>query len=83
MLQNWRAKSRTLLCLIVAVVVGWQLHSMGWPWWAWLPAALLSIIGFYAVSVLTWFAYRKLTYQYFARLHKRQRQGRRPERAQG
>jgi di/tricarboxylate transporter len=39
-----------------------------------LGTALLSIAGFYALSVVTWFAYRKLTYQYFARARKRQRQ---------
>ena len=83
MLQNWRAKSRTLLGLIVAGVVGWHLHSVGWPWWAWLPAALLGIIGFYTVSVLTWFAYRKLTYEHFARLHKRRRQAQHAERERG
>ena len=60
--------------LIVAVLVSRALHDAGWPWWAWLPAALLSIAGFYALSVVTWFVYRKLTYQYFARARKRQRQ---------
>ncbi len=62
--------------LLVALVLGWHLHSIGWPWWAWLPASLLSIAGFYTLSVLTWFAYRKLTYERFARTHKRERQAR-------
>ena len=74
MIQNWRAKSRTLLGLIMAAVVAWALDRAGWPWWAWLPAALLSIVGFYALSVLTWFTYRKLTYQHFARRRRQQRQ---------
>ena len=76
MIQNWRAKSRTLMGLLVGVALGWYLHSIGWPWWAWLPAALLSIGGFYTLSVLTWFTYRKLTYERFARKHKRERQAR-------
>ena len=36
----------------------------------------VRIEAFYALSVLTWFAYRKLSYQHFARLHKRNRQAR-------
>ena len=62
--------------LVVGVALGWHLNSLVWPWWAWLPAALLSIGGFYTLSVLTWFTYRKLTYERFARTHKRERQAR-------
>lgn len=74
MIQNWRAKSRTVLGLLVGGTVGWVLNDSGWPWWAWLPAALLGVVAFYTLSVLTWFAYRKLTYQHFADLHRRRRQ---------
>ncbi len=74
MVPNWRAKSRSVMGLIVAVLLGWYLHSIGWPWWAWLPAAMLSILAFYLASVLCWFAYRKLTYERFARRHKREKQ---------
>jgi len=66
-------KSREVLSMPVGAYVAWRLILVGWPWWAWVPAALLSIIAFQAVHVLCWFAYRKLSYPYVARAHKRRR----------
>lgn len=64
-------KSRTVVGILGGALVGWWLIAVGWPWWAWLPAALLGGIGFQAAHVLCWFAYRKLSYQRLARIYKR------------
>jgi len=65
--------SRNLLAVVAAIFIGWRLMLAGWPWWAWLPAAMLGALAFLALNILCWFGYRKLTYQYFARAHKRRR----------
>lgn len=53
---------RTILILAAAWGTGHVLSSLGWPWYAWLPAAILG--GFF-VAVLwfsVFFLIRKLTY---------------------
>ena len=66
--------SRDVLSVLAGAYTAWRLILTGWPWWAWLPAALLAVICFQALHVLCWFAYRKLSYQYVARCLKRRRQ---------
>ena len=39
------------------------LRRAGWPWWAWLPAALLAGMLGGTVVVLGWFAYQKAVYE--------------------
>ncbi|HCU36790.1 MAG TPA: hypothetical protein DGT21_15475 [Armatimonadetes bacterium] len=53
--------------LAVAVVVGVVLGSAGWPWYAALPAAILSAFAASAFYVLVWALVRRLTYPYVAR----------------
>ena len=71
MTRHWRARIRMLLGLVAAVVVGWRLDAGGWPWWAWLPAAILTGMTAFMVVMLSWFLYRKLTYERFAAAARR------------
>lgn len=70
-MKKLRSKIRSVFALIGAVLLGWHLHGIGWPWWAWLPAAILAAMTVYMAFVLTWFAWRKLTYRAVARRMKR------------
>ncbi len=71
MITHWRSKVRSVFAIIGAVAMGVLLNGLGWPWWAWLPAAILCAITVYMAFVLSWFLWRKLSYQYFARMAKR------------
>lgn len=71
MTGNWRARIRSFVALVAAVLLGWHLNAVGWPWWAWLPAAILTAMVVYMAFVLAWFLYRKLTYPHFARRARR------------
>ncbi len=71
MTRHWRARIRTLLSLAAAVAVGWRLDTIGWPWWAWLPAAILTGMTTLIAVMLSWFLYRKLTYERFAEAARR------------
>ncbi len=51
----------------VAVTVGTVLGSAGWPWYAALPAAILSAFAAAALYVLVWALVRRLTYPHIAR----------------
>jgi len=66
-------KSRDVLSILFGAYAAWRLILLGWPWWVWVPAALLAVMGFAAVHVLCWFVYRKLSYPYVARAYKRRR----------
>ncbi len=74
MITNWRAKIRSVLALVAAVLLARQLSALGWPWWAWLPAAILIAMAVYLAFILSWFLYRKLTYRAFARRAKQRHQ---------
>lgn len=65
-----RSIIRILSALIAAVLLARHLSMLGWPWWAWLPAAILGAMTVFLVLVLMWFLYRKLTYRHFARRAK-------------
>lgn len=65
---------RSVFALAGAVLLGWYLHGIGWPWWAWLPAAILGAMAIYMAFVLSWFLWRKLTYEAVARRMKRRNQ---------
>ncbi|NLO06563.1 MAG: hypothetical protein GX131_12120 [candidate division WS1 bacterium] len=71
MSSSWRSKIRSAFALVAAVFAGWWLSGIGWPWWAWLPAAILVAMAVYMTFVFGWFLYRKLTYEPFARAAKR------------
>ncbi len=71
MTRHWRARIRLLLSLVAAVAVGWRLDLAGWPWWAWLPAAILAGMAAFMVLILSWFLYRKFTYERFAEAARR------------
>ncbi|MFW6155915.1 MAG: hypothetical protein ACOC7J_01240 [Armatimonadota bacterium] len=73
-MNKLRTKMRSVFALVGAVLLGWFLHGAGWPWWAWLPAAILGAMTVYTAFVLTWFVWRKLTYQAVARRMKRRNQ---------
>ncbi|MGD9497051.1 MAG: hypothetical protein AB7Y46_12210 [Armatimonadota bacterium] len=68
---RWRARLRAVLALGAALLVGWWLDGIGWPWWAWLPAAMLAAMATYAAAMALWFLYRKLTYERFAEAARR------------
>jgi fatty acid desaturase len=70
-MKKLRSKIRSVVALVGAVLVGWYLNGIGWPWWAWLPATILGAMTIYMAFVLTWFAWRKLTYEAIARRMKR------------
>ena len=54
---------REVVALAAMIACGAALGHAGWPWWAWLPAALIAgILGATAV-VLSWFGYQKSVYE--------------------
>ena len=55
--------SRRVLAVAVGIWVLWLLTGRGWPWWAWLPAVILTIQTVYAVLLVAVYAYHKATYQ--------------------
>ena len=55
--------SRRVLAVVVGIGVAWLLTGRGWPWWAWLPAVILTIQAVYAVLLVGVYAYHKATYQ--------------------
>jgi hypothetical protein len=61
---------RALLILVVAVTTAWLLQHHGWPWYAWLPAAILSAPLVTALHIILWYFRRKLTYEALARRTK-------------
>lgn len=76
MTGNWRARLRSIFALIAAIVLGVRLDASGWPWWAWLPVAILAAMFVYMACVLSWFLYRKLTYRRFAEIARRRHRAR-------
>jgi len=58
---------QVLTAVIAALVVGWALHLVGWPLYAYLPAAILSALGTLVLWIGVWFAVRKLSYPHLAR----------------
>lgn len=76
MTGNWRARLRSIIALVTAIVVGVRLDASGWPWWAWLPVTVLSAMFVYMACVLSWFLYRKLTYRRFAAIARRRHRAR-------
>jgi len=63
---------RWLLAVAVGIWVAWVLTGRGWPWWAWLPAVILTIHAVYAVLVVGGYAYHKATYQRRAEMMRKQ-----------
>ena len=55
--------SRRVLAVVVGIWMTWLLAGRGWPWWAWLPAVILTIEAVYAVLLVSVYAYHKATYQ--------------------
>lgn len=74
MIKHWRARLRIVIALAAAIVVGWRLDALSWPWWAWLPATILIAMSTYMILVVSWFAYRKLTYERFAHIARKRHQ---------
>jgi len=64
--------SRRGLAVVVGICMTWLLIGRGWPWWAWLPAAILTIEAVYAVLLVSVYAYHKATYQRRAEMMRRQ-----------
>jgi hypothetical protein len=52
--------------LVVASLTGWRLHTRGWHWGEWLPAAMLACFGVGVLWIIVWFMCRKLTYRQMA-----------------
>jgi len=63
---------RRLLAVVVGAWVLWVLLGRGWPWWAWLPAVILTIQVVYAVLMVGVYAYHKATYQRRAEMMRQQ-----------
>ncbi len=55
--------SRRVLAVVVGIGVAWLLAGRSWPWWAWLPAAILAAEAGYALLLVGVYAYHKATYQ--------------------
>ncbi len=70
-MKKIRSTVRSICSLLGAILIALYLHGIGWPWWAWLPAAILGAMTVYMMFVLGWFLWRKLTYEAFARSRKR------------
>jgi len=56
--------------LLVAGLMAWWLHTRGWQWLEWLPAAILTFFGVGVVWVVVWFVRRKMTYEKLAARNK-------------
>jgi hypothetical protein len=61
---------RLLSAVLLSVWTGWALAHRGWPWFQWLPAAILTFAGVTVLWVLVWYVRRKLTYQTVAQRTK-------------
>ncbi len=69
LLYHW---TRRLCAVGLGVLAGAKLSAHGWPWWAWLPAAILALMFGYVLMILLTYAYQKSTYRMRARLMKQQ-----------
>ena len=58
-----KKQMREFVGLVALAVTGALLHRAGWPWWAWLPAALLAGFAGAAAVVLSWFETQKRRYE--------------------
>ena len=63
---------RWLLAVVVGIWVAWLLTGRGWPWWAWLPAVILTIQAVYAVLMVAVYIYHRATYQRRAEMIRQQ-----------
>ena len=54
---------REVMAVAATLACAGGLWHAGWPWWAWLPAALLAGLLGATVVVLGWFAYQKAVYE--------------------
>ncbi len=70
-MRKIRSRLRPIIGLLGALLLAWFLHGIGWPWWAWVPAAILAGMATFMVQVFAWFLWRKLTYEAFARRLRR------------
>jgi len=68
----FRRHSRWVLAVAVGVWLAWLLTGRGWPWWAWLPAAILAAEAGYALLLVGVYAYHKATYQRRAEMMRQQ-----------
>ena len=68
--------------IIIAIIVGRLLQLAGWPWYASLPAAILSAFAGAALYVLIWAAIRRLTYPYVAQKQREHLKSQYRERAE-
>ena len=64
--------SRRAIALAVAILVGWMLIGRAWPWWAWLPAVILTTGLAYALLLVAVYGYHKATYQRRAEMIRQQ-----------
>lgn len=62
--------TRRLIAVVAGLLVAGKLLTVGWPWWAWVPATLLAVQLAYALLLLGVYGYQKSTYQLRARLMK-------------
>jgi hypothetical protein len=51
---------------LAAALMALWLHTRGWHWLQWLPAAFLTCFGVGIVWIVVWFARRKMTYEQMA-----------------
>jgi zinc transporter ZupT len=57
-----RSRRRGLVAAVAGAVVGLALTRAGWPWWAALPAGLLSMVVAFVSVVTVLYAYTKRNY---------------------
>ena len=65
-----RGYTRRGLAVVAGLLVAWKLFIAGWPWWTWVPAAILAVELIYALTLVGVYAYQKATYQVRARIMK-------------
>jgi hypothetical protein len=71
----WR-HMREVAAVAATLACAAGLRQAGWPWWAWVPAALIAGILGATVVVLSWFAYQKAVYEgVAARIREKIRRG--------
>jgi hypothetical protein len=56
-------RMRDIVALGALLVTARLLWGAGWPWWAWLPAAMLAGMVGAAAVILSFFVLQKCTYE--------------------
>jgi hypothetical protein len=72
----WHKYVRLAVVLLGSWMVFHRLSGLGYPWWLWLPAAILGAAATLLVWVILWYTYQKATQPRRSAGNKRRRQQR-------